>query len=286
MVENTQHVTVIGAGTMGHGIAAQAARCGLSVHLFDPQPEALSRGLEQVHSLYQKALSREKMTAEEVEQALARLEGSSESLAVALEGADLVIEAVPERLELKRAIFAEVEPLVSSACLLASNTSSLSISSIAEGLEHPARFLGMHFFNPVMIMTLLEVVRGEHTSDESVTRALSLGERLLKTCITVQDSPGFATSRLGIALGNEAMRMFEEGVASAKDIDTAMTLGYKHPIGPLALTDLVGLDVRLSISEHLYKELGTDTFKPPQILREKVARGELGKKVGRGFYTY
>jgi 3-hydroxybutyryl-CoA dehydrogenase len=205
---------------------------------------------------------------------------------VAVEGADLVVEAVPERLELKRAIFAEVEPLVASTTLLASNTSSLSITKIAEGLTHPERFIGMHFFNPVMIMTLLELVRGEATSDESVALAHEVGERLLKTCIVVKDSPGFATSRLGIALGNEAMRMFEEGVASAQDIDLAMTLGYKHPIGPLALTDLVGLDVRLSISEHLHRELGTDTFKPPQILKDKVAAGELGKKVGRGFYTY
>ena len=144
----------------------------------------------------------------------------------------------------------------------------------------------MHFFNPVAVMPLLELVRGSRTSEDTVTLARQLGEALLKTPIVVKDSPGFATSRLGIALGNEAMRIFEEGVASAEDIDRAMVLGYRHPIGPLALTDLVGLDVRLAISEYLYSQLGTDTFKPPQVLQDKVARGELGKKSGQGFYEY
>ena len=281
-----RRVTVIGAGTMGHGIAGQAALCGFEVRLFDPSDAALEAGLARVRDIYAKGVERGKLSAEERDAALGRLSAARGGAAAAAEGADLVIEAIPERLELKRALFAEVEPAVAPGALLASNTSSLSISAIAEGVAAPERLLGMHFFNPVAVMPLLELVRGARTSDESVARARALGESLQKTCIVVKDSPGFATSRLGIALGNEAMRMFEEGVASAEDIDRAMVLGYKHPIGPLALTDLVGLDVRLSISEHLHRELGTDTFKPPQVLRDKVARGELGKKVGRGFYTY
>jgi 3-hydroxybutyryl-CoA dehydrogenase len=230
------------------------------------------------------------MSAEEVKAARARISLASleedQPLSRACEGATLVIEAAPERLDLKRKIFAEVEEVVSEQTLLATNTSSLSIDKIAEGLKYPQRFIGMHFFNPVAVMPLLELVRGSQTSDETVEISRRLGEDLLKTPIVVKDSPGFATSRLGITLGNEAMRIFEEGVASAEDIDRAMVLGYRHPIGPLALTDLVGLDVRLAISEYLHSQLGTDTFKPPQVLKDKVARGELGKKSGQGFYEY
>jgi len=281
-----QRITVIGAGTMGHGIAAQAARCGYSAHLYDPQEGAVERGLSQIYASYDKAIAKGKMTEKLRAEAQGRLSSSAGELSDAVKGSELIIEAVPERLALKREIFQALEALVAPDVILASNTSSLSISAIASGLTRPERLLGMHFFNPVMIMPLLELVRGEQTSGDVIDAMKALGETLLKTCIVVKDSPGFATSRLGITLGNEAMRMFEEGVASAEDIYRAMTLGYRHPIGPLALTDLVGLDVRLSITEHLYRELGTDTFKPPQILVEKVARGELGKKSGRGFYSY
>lgn len=286
----TQKITVIGAGTMGHGIAGQAARCGAFVTLFDTQPDALQSGLQHIQNSYQGAIRRGKMSEDEVAEAWARIRpadlNQEKALAAACLEATLVIEAAPERLELKRAIFTEVESVVSETTLLATNTSSLSIDKIAEALNHPARFIGMHFFNPVAIMPLLELVRGEATSDEVVDLSKQIAEALLKTPIVVRDAPGFATSRLGIALGNEAMRIFEEGVASAEDIDRAMVLGYRHPIGPLALTDLVGLDVRLAISEYLHSQLGTDTFKPPQILRDKVERGELGKKSGRGFYEY
>ena len=252
---STHNLTVIGAGTMGHGIAGQAARCGAQVKLYDTSAEALERGLGQIERIYQKALKKGKMSAEEIVSArsrisLASLEGEG-ALSRACQGATLVIEAAPEHLDLKRAIFAEVEAAVSDDALLATNTSSLSIDKIATDLQHPQRFIGMHFFNPVAIMPLLELVRGSQTSEETVTLAQHLGEALLKTPIVVKDSPGFATSRLGITLGNEAMRIYEEGVASAEDIDRAMVLGYRHPIGPLALTDLVGLDVRLAISEYL-----------------------------------
>ena len=287
---NGEVIVVIGAGTMGHGIAGQSARCGAQVRLYDASPIALARGQNQIEAIYQKAITKGKMSKEEVASSLSRLSLVNPDVSGALTSACLdattVIEAAPERLDLKKSIFSEVESAVSSETLLATNTSSLSIDRIAAELKYPARFLGMHFFNPVAIMPLLEIVRGKETSDETIERAKRLGIFLLKTPIIVKDAPGFATSRLGIALGNEAMRIFEEGVASAEDIDRAMVLGYRHPIGPLALTDLVGLDVRLAISEYLYGELGTDTFNPPQILRDKVARGELGKKSGRGFYEY
>ena len=287
---SAHHLTVIGAGTMGHGIAGQAARCGAQVTLYDTSADALNRGMKQIEQSYAKGVKKGKLSAEEVGAARARITlaslTSERPLLRACEGATLVIEAAPERLDLKRSIFAEVEEVVDEHALLATNTSSLSIDKIAEGLRHPRRFIGMHFFNPVAVMPLLELVRGSRTSEDTVTLARQLGEALLKTPIVVKDSPGFATSRLGIALGNEAMRIFEEGVASAEDIDRAMVLGYRHPIGPLALTDLVGLDVRLAISEYLYSQLGTDTFKPPQVLQDKVARGELGKKSGQGFYEY
>jgi 3-hydroxybutyryl-CoA dehydrogenase len=170
--------------------------------------------------------------------------------------------------------------------VLATNTSSLLVGEIGSVTQRPDQMVGMHFFNPVYIMTLLEIVRSEGTSDETVRVAMEVGRRMGKDCIVVKDSPGFATSRLGVVLGLEAMRMLEDGVASAKDIDTAMTLGYRHPIGPLRLTDFVGLDTRLSIAEHLYRTLKSDAFKPPEILKKMVAEGNLGKKTGKGFYDW
>jgi 3-hydroxybutyryl-CoA dehydrogenase len=176
--------------------------------------------------------------------------------------------------------------MVATETLLATNTSSLPIGEIAAAVEHPERVVGMHFFNPVHIMALLEVVRGEATSETTIETAVAAGERMGKECIVVKDAPGFATSRLGVVLGLEAMRMFEQEVASAEDIDKAMTLGYRHPIGPLRLTDLVGLDVRLAIAEHLHRTLGSSAFEPPRLLREMVEKGKLGKKSGQGFYTW
>ncbi len=278
-------VAVLGAGTMGHGIAGQAARCGYTVRLFDVDEAAVTRGLTGIERVYAKGVAKGKMTEDEVAKANARLSGASD-LAAAVGDADLVVEAAPEDMDLKKRIFADLDTMAPAHAILGTNTSSLSITEIASATSNPARVLGMHFFNPVAVMPLLELVRGEYTSDAVVAEARAFGERLLKTCIEVQDSPGFATSRLGIALGNEAMRMFEEGVASAEDIDKAMLLGYRHPIGPLALTDLVGLDVRLAITEHLYRELGSDAFRAPKVLRRMVRAGKLGKKSGQGFYSY
>jgi len=278
-------ITVIGAGTMGHGIAGQAALSGCDVVLNDMDDTRTGAGLAAIRKSYAQGVAKGKVAPEAAAAAEGRLRTSTD-LEAAVAGADLVIEAVPELLELKRAIFARCHHAAPPHALLATNTSSLPVTEIAAATGRPAQVVGMHFFNPVAVMPLLELVRGELTSDATVEAVRALGERLGKQTILVVDSPGFATSRLGIALGNEAMRMFEEGVASAEDIDKAMTLGYRHPIGPLALTDLVGLDVRLAITEHLFRELGTDTFRPPRILKRLVRAGRLGRKSGWGFYRY
>ncbi len=280
-----RRVVVIGAGTMGHGIAGQAARFGYDVVLNDIDDARVNKGLSAIEAVYRAGVDKGKLAAADAEAARARLRGASD-LEAAVAGADLVVEAVPESMDLKRALFARVEAAAPATALLGTNTSSLSVTEIAAAVKAPERVVGLHFFNPVAVMPLLEIVRGEYTSDATLEAARAFGARIEKTCIVVRDSPGFATSRLGIALGNEAMRMFEEGVASAEDIDRAMVLGYRHPIGPLALTDLVGLDVRLAITEHLHRELGTDTFKAPKVLRRMVRAGKLGKKSGQGFYTY
>jgi len=200
-------------------------------------------------------------------------------------GADLVIEAVPESLELKRRVLSEFAARVAPATVLASNTSSLSISRIADGVPGPERVVGLHFFNPVHIMSLVEVIRGSRTVERVVEQARGFATRLGKEPITVSDAPGFASSRLGVAIGLEAIRMLEAGVASAADIDRAMELGYRHPMGPLRLTDLVGLDVRLRIARYLQGELG-ERFRPPGLLERMVEQGKLGRKTGQGFYTW
>jgi 3-hydroxybutyryl-CoA dehydrogenase len=218
-----------------------------------------------------------------VQEALARLQTSTDYASLA--GCELVMEAVPEDFELKAAALRSVEAQLDEQAFLASNTSSLAISGLAAQLQRPANFVGLHFFNPVPSSTLIEVVLGTETSVELATAAKAWTEALGKTAVVVHDTPGFASSRLGVAIALEAMRMVEEGVASEADIDAAMVLGYRHPTGPLRTTDIVGLDVRLGIAEYLYSTLG-ERFAPPQILRDKVARGELGRKTGRGFFEW
>jgi len=284
-MSDIKKVTVIGAGTMGHGIAQVAAASGIDAVLHDVSPKAIEMGIAAVHANLIKGLEKGKITPAQKVTVLQRLHAGPD-LAEALAGADVVVEAVPEKLELKQKIFSAVDALVDPGVLLASNTSSLPITRIAEATARPERVLGLHFFNPVHLMPLLEIVRGERTSNEALARALVLAEALGKEAIVVQDSPGFASSRLGLVLGLEAMRMLEQGVASAEDIDKAMTLGYRHPMGPLRLTDLVGLDVRLAIAEYLHRELRSEAFRPPEILRRLVAEGRLGKKSGRGFYDW
>jgi 3-hydroxybutyryl-CoA dehydrogenase len=277
-------VVVIGAGTMGHGIAHVAALSGFATVLVDVDAEPLERGLAAIRRNLDQGVQKGKVTALDRDQALARLQGSLD-LDASVANAEIVIEAVPESLGLKKSLFERLDRAAPLGALLGTNTSSLPVSEIASASKRPERVVGMHFFNPVHIMDLLEIIEGEHTSNASVLRAKAFGERLGKTCIVVRDTPGFATSRLGLALGLEAMRMLEDGVARAEDIDTALTLGYRHPIGPLRLTDLVGLDVRLAIAEHLARTLG-DRFEPPRILRKLVSEGKLGKKAGQGFYDW
>ena len=280
-----ERVGIVGAGTMGRGIARVAAAAGLEVRLHDLSDEALRAALDSIRAGLDRDVERGRASREEAEAALGRIAAAAD-LAGAAAGAHLVIESAPEALDLKRRLFAELDRLAPPEALLASNTSSLSIDLIAAATERPERVVGTHFFNPVQRMALLEVVRGERTSEETLREAVAFGRRLGKEPIVVRDAPGFATSRLGLVLGLEAMRMVEQGVASPEEIDKAMTLGYGHPVGPLRLTDLVGLDVRLAIAEHLHRELGGSAFEPPEILRRMVAEGRLGRKSGRGFYEW
>jgi 3-hydroxybutyryl-CoA dehydrogenase len=278
-------MTVVGAGTMGHGIAYVAALAGFEVCLTDSREDALPRALGRLNDLLAVAVKRGKLAEPDRAAAAGRLRAEHQ-LAAAVSSAELVIEAVREHLGVKQQLFAELERAAPPEALLATNTSSLSVTAIAAAVQDPGRVVGIHFFNPVHAMRLVEVVTHPRAAPDTVQRAVALARALDKEPIVVQDSPGFASSRLGLALGLEAMRMLERGVASAEDIDKAMELGYNHPMGPLKLTDLVGLDVRLAIAESLYQALEEPQFEPPQILRDKVAKGELGKKTGKGFYTW
>jgi len=269
---------------MGHGIAQVAAGSGYRVILRDVDRESLARGVQAIERNLEKGIKLAKLTEADRDDTLQRIRGTTRLEDAAQ--ADLIIEAVPEQLPLKQQILQELESLAQGSFIFATNTSSLSITEIAKVSQRPGRVVGMHFFNPVHLMRLVEIVVGEETADETVAAVREVGRRLRKETIVVKDVPGFASSRLGVALGLEAMRMFEQGVASAPDIDKAMELGYNHPMGPLKLTDLVGLDVRLNIAEYLHRELGSETFRPPQVLRRLVGEGKLGKKTGEGFYRW
>jgi 3-hydroxybutyryl-CoA dehydrogenase len=279
------HVAVLGAGTMGHGIAQVCAMAGNDVALADATTELAQRGVERVRGNLDEGVRRGKLEQAAVDACMQRLRATS-SLEDAVAAADVVIEAVPERLDLKRDVLTRAERAAAEGSMLATNTSSFSIGEMQQWLTRPHDFIGLHFFNPVHINRLLEVVKSPQTSDHTVQRALQLAQEIGKQAVLVNDSPGFATSRLGLLLGLEAMRMVEEGVASAADIDTAMELGYRHPMGPLRLTDLVGLDVRLDIARYLHEKLGAEHYRPPRILEEMVAEGRLGRKSGRGFYDW
>lgn len=278
-----QRVGVVGAGTMGHGIAQVAAMAGFDVVLTDVDEAAVARGLAGITANLDKGVARGKVDADQRDATLTRVRGGT-LLDVA--ACDLQIEAVPEKHDLKVQLFKQLEKTARPDAILATNTSSLSVGAIAAELAHPERVIGTHFFNPVHIMALLEVIVAEHTSDATLTAVQSFGARIGKDVIVVQDAPGFATSRLGVCLGMEAIRMVEQGVASPEDIDKAMVLGYRHPVGPLKLTDMVGLDVRMHIGTYLAKALGNPAFEPPALMREMVEAGTLGKKSGQGFYTW
>ncbi|MCR4526538.1 3-hydroxyacyl-CoA dehydrogenase family protein [Kocuria rhizophila] len=275
-------VGVLGGGRMGAGIAHAFLIAGSRVTVVEVDAPAAEAAKERVESDLAKSLERGKIDG--------NLDVWTENFAVSVDYADfaqcdLVVEAVPELWDLKVSSLQNVEANLREDAWLASNTSSLSIDGLAAELRRPERFCGMHFFNPVPASKLVEIVVGERTGQDMQDLTAQWVAGLGKTPVTVKDAPGFASSRLGVALGLEAIRMVEEGVASPEDIDNAMVLGYKHPVGPLALTDIVGLDVRLGIAEYLEKELGP-RFAPPQLMRDMVERGELGKKSGKGFYDY
>ncbi|MFI7074366.1 3-hydroxyacyl-CoA dehydrogenase family protein [Micromonospora sediminicola] len=273
---------VVGAGTMGLGIAYVAAGAGYAVELVEVDPARGADAVRRLGELWERGVRRGKLTEEAATANRARVTLRA-GLAEVAEGPDVIVEAVPERLDLKRAVLREAEGR--RPVLLGSNTSSIPIAELADGLDRPADFLGLHFFNPVWAMALLEVVIGPATAPETTEAAVALAGRLGKDPVVVRDMPGFATSRLGVTLGLEAIRMVADGVASPTDIDKAMVLGYRHPVGPLELTDLVGLDVRLDIARTLQAAYG-DRFAPPPLLVEMVAAGKLGKKSGQGFYTW
>ena len=275
---------VVGAGTMGHGIAYVLAEAGLELCLIDQSQVALSKGIANIELLLESGVQKNKVSADNAQLIRSRISTSCDL--DALYNADLMIEAVSEDIELKRHIFGVADALVSEEALLATNTSSLSITSIAKSVVHKDRVLGLHFFNPPHVMKLLEIIVHNETSTQSIQVAKELGLALRKECIVVNDSPGFATSRLGLSIALESIRMLEQGVAGVLEIDSAMKLGYGHPMGPLMLSDWVGLDVRLAISERLYRGLDSEVFAPPDLLRHMVRAGFLGRKSGTGFYDW
>ncbi len=279
------NITVLGAGQMGQGIAHISALAGFNTRLYDKDKSTLEAAMAAVEQTLSKGVELGKITNADRARALERLTPAM-TVEHGVEDAGLVIEAIPEDINLKKDLFRQVADSVPEETVLASNTSSLSITEIASGIPSPDRVVGMHFFNPPHIIKLLEVIRGEKSASEIVDRVCEIGRQMDREVVLISDSPGFASSRLGIVLGLEAIRMLEQGVASAADIDAAMVHGYRHPIGPLRLTDLVGLDVRLAIAQYLHKKLGSSQFKPPKLLQEMVRDGLLGKKSGKGFYCW
>ena len=279
------NITVLGAGQMGQGIAHISALAGFNTRLYDNDKSTLEAAMAAVEQTLSKGVELGKITNADRARTLERLTPAM-TVEHGVEDAGLVIEAIPEDINLKKDLFRQVADSVPEETVLASNTSSLSITEIASGIRSPDRVVGMHFFNPPHIIKLLEVIRGEKSASEIVDRVCEIGRQMDREVVLISDSPGFASSRLGVVLGLEAIRMLEQGVASAADIDAAMVHGYRHPIGPLRLTDLVGLDVRLAIAQYLHEKLGSSQFEPPKLLQEMVRDGLLGKKSGKGFYCW
>jgi 3-hydroxybutyryl-CoA dehydrogenase len=277
-------IGIIGAGTMGAGIAQVAARSGYRVALVDTADEFVARGVQRIESGYQRLVDKDRLSATDRDAAMQRLESGTELDALA--DADLVIEAVVESLEVKAAVFGDVADRTGPSTILASNTSSISITALAGTVPHPERFAGMHFFNPVPVMQLVEIVRGLQTSDATVGTIQAVAAKMGKTAVTVNDIPGFVANRILMPMINEAVFALADGVASAEEIDTVMRLGASHPMGPLALADLIGLDVCLHIMEVLHTDFGDDKYRPAPLLRKMVAAGRLGRKSGQGFHTY
>ena len=277
-------IAVLGAGIMGRGIAYAAALGGYTTILQDTDGGSLENWMNDIWATFEKGVVTGKVDEEAAMRANKRL-SSSRSLEDAAQGADLVIEAVPERIDLKVELFGALDRITPPHAILASNTSSLSITEMAAATQRPRQVVGMHFFNPVHRMRLLEVVRALETSDETIEAAKAVGVKMGKECVVVRESPGFVTSRINAMIGNEAFYMLQEGVASARDIDKALKLGLNHPMGPFELVDLVGLDTRLSILQYLHRTLG-EKFRPCPLLEQHVRDGRLGRKVGKGVYDY